>query len=86
MARLNDGFELAKEDLRIRGPGEFLGARQSGLPELRMVDLADVDPTLLRETSAAADAIVAVDPEVTRPEHARIAESVERMWRKFALA
>ncbi|HKW79089.1 MAG TPA: ATP-dependent DNA helicase RecG [Candidatus Limnocylindria bacterium] len=86
IARENDGFELAKEDLRLRGAGEFLGARQSGLDELRMVDLADVDPTLLRETSAAADGIVSADADLAHPEHAGIASSVERMWRRYALA
>ncbi len=86
MARTNDGFALAQEDLRIRGPGEFLGTRQSGLPELRMVDLADVDPTLIRETSVAADAILSADPNLTTAEHARLAASVERMWRRYAFA
>ena len=86
MARTNDGFALAQEDLRLRGPGEFLGARQSGLPELRMVDLADVDPTLIRETAQSADAIVARDRALAAPEHAQLAASVERMWRKYALA
>jgi ATP-dependent DNA helicase RecG len=86
MARTNDGFALAQEDLRLRGPGEFLGTRQSGLPELRMVDLADADPTLIRETSTAADAILASDAELKAPEHAQLAASVERMWRRYALA
>jgi ATP-dependent DNA helicase RecG len=86
MARTNDGFALAQEDLRLRGPGEFLGTRQSGLPELRMVDLGDADPTLIRETSAAADAILADDPELKSREHAALAASVERMWRRYALA
>ncbi|THF62940.1 ATP-dependent DNA helicase RecG [Pseudothauera nasutitermitis] len=64
-----DGFAIAREDLRIRGPGEFIGARQSGLPLLRYADLeADVDlleaaralgETLLREHPAAADALLA---------------------------
>jgi len=86
LAREHDGFKLAQEDLRIRGAGEFLGARQSGLDELRMVDLADVDPTLLRETSAAAEAILDADPELMDREHGDIAASVERMWRRYALA
>jgi ATP-dependent DNA helicase RecG len=86
MARTSDGFALAQEDLRIRGPGEFLGTRQSGLPELRMVDLADVDPILIRETSAAGEAILAADPELKTAPHRHLAESVERMWRRYALA
>jgi ATP-dependent DNA helicase RecG len=86
MARTNNGFELAQEDLRIRGPGEFLGTRQSGLPELRMVDLADVDPVLIRETTDAADRIVVSDARLDAREHARLAAAVERMWREYALA
>ena len=86
MARESDGFKLAQEDLRLRGPGEFLGTRQSGLPELRLVDLADVDPTLIRETAQAADAVVARDPELAAAEHAQLAAAVERMWKRYALA
>jgi ATP-dependent DNA helicase RecG len=48
-----DGFRLAEEDLKLRGPGEFLGLRQSGLPELRLADLGDM--RLLREVSSAAE-------------------------------
>src|SRR5207247_9287883 len=53
--RALNGFELAARDLEIRGAGEFLGERQSGAPELRVVDLADVDPRLVEETAGAAD-------------------------------
>jgi ATP-dependent DNA helicase RecG len=81
-----DGFELAKRDLAIRGAGEFLGARQHGVPELRIVNLADVDPELIAETALEADGILAGDPELARPEHAELARAVDQLWRRYALA
>ena len=81
-----DGFDLAKRDLEIRGAGEFLGERQSGAPELRIVDLADVDPALIDDTAAEADQLLATDPQLERPEHGSLAEAVAALWRRYALA
>jgi len=81
-----DGFELARRDLEIRGAGEFLGDEQHGISELRIVDLSDVDPRLARETAEDADAILATDPTLERPEHAGLAAAVEALWRRYALA
>ena len=81
-----DGFALAARDLEIRGAGEFLGDEQSGASELRIVDLADVDPRLAAETAAEADAILAADPALERSEHAALAVAVEALWRRYALA
>ena len=81
-----DGFELARRDLEIRGAGEFLGDEQHGISELRIVDLSDVDPRLARETAEDADAILASDPTLERPEHSGIAAAVEALWRRYALA
>ena len=81
-----DGFELAKRDLAIRGAGEFLGARQHGVPELRIVNLADVDPELISETAAEADRILAADAALARSEHAELARAVDQLWRRYALA
>ena len=81
-----DGFELARRDLEIRGAGEFLGDQQSGLSELRIVDLRDIDPRLARETAEDADRILAADPTLERPEHAGLAAAVEALWRRYALA
>jgi ATP-dependent DNA helicase RecG len=81
-----DGFALAERDLEIRGAGEFLGDEQSGVDELRIVDLKDVDPRLARETAEDADAILAADPTLERPEHAGLAIAVETLWRRYALA
>jgi ATP-dependent DNA helicase RecG len=81
-----DGFDLARRDLEIRGAGEFLGERQSGVPELRIVDLADVDPRLISETAEEADRILSNDPELGSPEHAELARAVDELWRRYALA
>src|SRR5438477_1983939 len=81
-----DGFDLAKRDLAIRGAGEFLGERQSGVPELRIVDLADVDPELISETAEEADRILAGDTALARSEHAELSRAVDQLWRRYALA
>ncbi|HEX6060898.1 MAG TPA: ATP-dependent DNA helicase RecG [Candidatus Limnocylindria bacterium] len=81
-----DGFALAQRDLEIRGAGEFLGDEQSGVDELRIVDLKDVDPRLARETAEDADSILGRDPTLERPEHAGLAVAVEALWRRYALA
>jgi ATP-dependent DNA helicase RecG len=81
-----NGFELAKRDLEIRGAGEFLGKRQSGESELRIVDLADADQTLIDETAVEADELLANDPQLERPEHAALAVAVDELWRRYAFA
>ena len=77
MERTHDGFVLAEEDLRLRGPGEFFGVRQSGLPELRVARLTDID--LIQETRAQAQRILEHDPQLERPEHARLRVRAARM-------
>jgi len=78
-----DGFDLAQKDLLIRGAGEFLGVRQSGVPELRIVDLADVDPELISETAEEADRIFADDPVLGRPDHEELGRAVKKLWRRY---
>ena len=65
-----DGFEIARQDLLIRGPGEFLGARQSGVPLLRFADL-ERDAALIEEAREAADELLRTDPEAARRHLAR---------------
>jgi ATP-dependent DNA helicase RecG len=78
-----DGFDLAQRDLTIRGAGEFLGVRQSGVPELRIVDLADVDPELISETAEEADRIFDDDPALARPDHEELGRAVMQLWRRY---
>ena len=69
MTETNDGFRIAEEDLRLRGPGEFYGVRQSGIPLLAIADvIRDVD--MLREAREDAFALIAADPTLARPENA----------------
>ena len=75
----NDGFQIAEEDLRLRGPGDFFGKRQHGLPQLKVADFA-TDMALLQEAKQAAEELAAADPELRQPEHAPLRRRVEEMF------
>lgn len=74
----NDGFMLAEKDLEIRGPGEFFGRRQSGLPELRLASLLDVK--LLEKARAEAQRMFEDDPLLEEPEYRLLRERVATFW------
>jgi ATP-dependent DNA helicase RecG len=81
----HDGFVIAERDLDIRGPGEFLGTRQSGLPELRVAHLIR-DQRILAEARREAFALVAGDPHLSLPEHAALRQALMNRWQqKFEL-
>jgi ATP-dependent DNA helicase RecG len=63
MEKTNDGFVVAEKDLELRGPGEFLGTRQSGLPDLVLADLVN-DTTILEQARHAAIELIKADPEL----------------------
>jgi len=75
---VKDGFKLAEEDLRLRGPGEFFGTRQSGLPDLRMARLSDV--ALLETARREAIELFKKDPAMEEPEHRALAGELARVW------
>lgn len=75
----NDGFRIAEEDLKLRGPGDFFGARQHGLPPLKMADLAG-DTRVLYEARDAAQALLEKDPELSAPEHRTAKERVRQLF------
>ena len=78
----NDGFKIAEEDLKQRGPGDFFGERQHGLPEMKVADLA-ADSRLLQKAREAADALTERDPTLhTLP---ALARRVERLMAKMSL-
>ena len=74
-----DGFRIAEEDLKLRGPGDFFGRRQHGLPTLRMADL-NTDTRVLKEARDAAAALLSADPDLSRPEHRPLLEKVRRLF------
>ena len=79
MEETNDGFKIAEEDLAIRGPGEFMGTRQSGLPDFRVADILR-DIRLLTDARADALALLSKDPRLENPEHALLKEELLRRW------
>ena len=79
LCQTNDGFELAQQDLKLRGPGYFFGRRQHGLPQLKMADFA-TDLAQLEQAREAAQAVLEDDPGLRKPEHRLLREEVERMF------
>jgi ATP-dependent DNA helicase RecG len=75
---IQDGFVLAEKDLELRGPGEFFGTRQSGLPDLRMAKLSDTP--LLELARNEAIALFQKDSGLTMPEHKLLAQELSRVW------
>ena len=79
METTTDGFKIADEDLKLRGPGEFFGSRQHGLPEMKIADMLK-DRGTLEETQRAAKEIVARDPELSSPENAALNSEIQRLF------
>ena len=79
MTKTADGFKIAEEDLRLRGPGDFFGLRQHGLPGLRVADIG-CDTRLLTEAQTAAEDLLAHDPSLAR--HPDTAERVQKLFRQ----
>jgi ATP-dependent DNA helicase RecG len=76
--RTQDGFQLAEEDLKLRGPGEFFGTRQSGIPDLRMAKLSDVALLELARTEALM--LFEKDKKLQKPEHSLLVKELARVW------
>jgi len=81
MTQTTDGFKIAEEDLRLRGPGDFFGVRQHGLPGLRIADIG-CDTKLLREAQEAAETLLAADPDLSR--HPATAERITELFTQNA--
>ena len=79
LAKTADGFRIAEEDLKLRGPGDFFGQRQHGLPQLGIADLA-ADMRVLKEAQQAAQKLLEADPGLSRPEHAPLLGRVRRLF------
>ncbi len=78
MIETNDGFRLAEIDLEQRGPGDFLGTRQSGYADLQVANLTDVH--LIEKARQVAQQIFSTDPDLQAPEHSLIRQTFERTW------
>jgi ATP-dependent DNA helicase RecG len=78
MVETNNGFVLAQRDLEQRGPGEFLGTRQSGYSELRMANLTDVH--LIEQARRTAQELFDADPDLKAPEHQLLSQSLKQFW------
>ena len=74
-----DGFRLAEEDLKLRGPGEFFGTRQSGLPDLKIAKLSDAK--ILEHARQIAQDIFNHDPNLAKPEHQILRQRVAEFWK-----
>ncbi len=74
----HDGFQLAEADLKMRGPGEFFGTRQSGLPDLRMARISDV--AILELARREATGLFELDPHLKQPEHRALSGELARVW------
>ncbi len=85
MARTTNGFIIAEEDLKIRGPGEIFGTKQSGMPSFRVADLVK-DMRLLEVARQEAFRVLEQDPDLSKPEHATLSDAVNRFRHRFALA
>lgn len=79
MVETTDGFKIAEEDLSLRGPGEFIGTKQSGMPPFRVANLAR-DIRVLSQARDRAFAIVDDDPELARPEHQLLKKNLMLRW------
>jgi ATP-dependent DNA helicase RecG len=81
LLRSNDGFVIAEEDLRIRGPGEFFGLRQWGMPEFRVANIVR-DGDLLQQARQEAFLLLRLDPGLTAPSHRAVREEMLKKWDK----
>lgn len=81
MCKTNDGFKISEEDLRLRGPGDFFGSRQHGLPEMHLADLG-ADTNILKAAQEEAKALLAADPELTAADHRLLHDRIEEMLKQ----
>ncbi len=83
LCKTNDGFKISEEDLRLRGPGDFFGSRQHGLPEMHVADLG-ADVNVMQEAQKEARLLLEADPKLRLPEHAALRERVEKLLTQSA--
>lgn len=79
MCQTSDGFKIADKDLELRGPGDFFGSRQSGIPKLKIADLTE-NMDIVRESKEASQDILKNDPMLKNPENKRLRQAVIRLF------
>ncbi len=80
MTRTNNGFQIAEADLNIRGPGEFFGTRQSGIPNFKIANIIH-DASLLESAKKEAELLIKADPSLNAPEHQLLKRMLQKHWR-----
>jgi len=75
----SDGFKISEEDLRLRGPGDFFGSRQHGLPEMHVADLG-ADANVLAAAQREAQALLAADPDLSQTEHRQLKARIDQLF------
>ena len=80
MCKTSDGFKISEEDLRLRGPGDFFGSRQHGLPEMHVADLG-ADINVLQQAQNESRRILELDPRLKLPEHHALRDKVEQLYK-----
>ncbi len=83
MEATDNGFALAEKDLELRGPGDFIGTRQSGLPEMAWIGIESLTELASQAQHAATD-VLTRDPDLTLPEHAALAARLAEFWAKVS--
>lgn len=83
MCRTSNGFEIADEDLHLRGPGDFFGSRQHGLPDLKIADMAQ-DMETLKQAQEAAREILSADFALEQPEHRGLRAEINQLFQTLA--
>ena len=79
MTKTQDGFQIAEHDLQLRGPGEFYGTRQSGLPDFRLANIIS-DVEIIQQAREAAVQLVSADPHLQSEEHDALKRALRRFW------
>ena len=79
LEQTSDGFKISEEDLKLRGPGDFFGSRQHGLPDMKIADLC-TDIRILHDAQEAAHELIKSDPELKRPENKQLRSRIDELF------